>query len=426
MRRAIAVALGVLVPLLGWAGVGQAQSSVQVQGTVEAVDCQAQTVVLGSGGTSNTVAVAPYTAVLVNATSVPLCTLQQYVGAPATAWLLASGNEFVATRIDVTGQPVAAPPPAPAAASPLPIVGIVLGTIVVAGLLYLLVHGPDGHYYRYPYYGPYHRYYYRPEYRPYRGPYPSVALVPVVTVPPVLTGIVLGTVIVAGLEYLLVRDRDGRLYRYPYYGAYREHYYRPEYRPYRGPYRDAPVRQGDPRWDGPAPLDLRGQAGPGYRDPGGHAPAAGVAPPASRIPASETRIWPGPARRADPGEPAPAASRDPGTRVDSGHRIQAPAAGPPLAAPGTDRRVGPAYPGPGHPAPVTQRGPMRDPPAYERAPGARPDAGYRGGPPYRGPASGRGASQGDPRERPRGRSERCVRVAPSQPCPDGGRGAPAR
>jgi hypothetical protein len=214
MRKAIALLVGTLLPLLGFSEIGQAQSSVQVEGTIEAVDCQAQTLVLSTPGTSNTVAVAPYTAVLVNSTSVPFCSLQQYLGAEATAWLLANGNEFVATRIDVVAG-VAAVPPAPAVVvAPLPIVGIVLGTIVVAGLAFLLVRDYDGHYYRYPYYGPYHRYYYRPEYRPYRGSYPY-----------------------------------------------------------------APVREGDRRWDAPPYRNGRSSGGPGYYGPVTRRPVQQGTPP---------------------------------------------------------------------------------------------------------------------------------------------------
>ena len=174
MRKAIALVLGALLPVLGFSGIGQAQSSIQVEGTIQAIDCRAQTVVLASPGASNTVAAAPYTAVLVDSTSVSFCSLQQYLGAPASAWLVASGSEFVATRIDVVGHAAAAAPPyAPppqVVVEAQPIAGIVLGTIFVAGLLFLLVRDHDGHFYRYPYYGAYYRHYYRPEYRPYRGP----------------------------------------------------------------------------------------------------------------------------------------------------------------------------------------------------------------------------------------------------------------
>jgi len=253
MRQSVALLLGVLVSLLGFAGVGQAQSSMQVQGTIEDVDCQAQTVTVSGPDGSNTIALAPYTTVLVDSVSTPPCDLARYVGAPVSMWLVADGDAFAATRIDVASQPVAAPAPPPATpevASPLPLVGIVLGTIVVAGLLYLLVND-NGAYYRYPYYGSYYGYYYRPFYRPYLGPYPALA--PVISVAVPIAGAVLGVIVGADrLPYLLARDSDGHFSRYPYYGPYQRYYARPGYRPYAGAYGNAPVRQGDPRWDGPA------------------------------------------------------------------------------------------------------------------------------------------------------------------------------
>jgi len=141
----------------------------------------------------------------------------------------------------------------PLSASPVPIWGIVLGTIVIAGLLYLIVHGPDGGYYRYPYYGAYYQYYYRPWYRPYYGFYPAVA--PLIVVASVVVGTVLGIIVLNNLQYIVSRDAYGYYYRYPYYGPYRQVYYRPTYRPYVGTnatvaaFRSAPVRQGDSRWD---------------------------------------------------------------------------------------------------------------------------------------------------------------------------------
>ena len=247
MRRAIAVLVGVLLPFLGVAGVGQAQSAIQIQGTIQSVDCQSGTVVLSGPTGSNTIAASDYTTVLVNSTSVPFCTLQQYVGAPATAWLVAGGNEFEVTRIDVVGPVAVAYPPAPVVTvAPLPIVGVVLGTIAVAALLYLLVHDNDGHFYRYPYYGDYYRYYYRSAYRPYTGYWPQSA--PVIVVPAPISGIVLGTTVVGGFEYLLARDHDGRVYRYPYYGPYHQYYYHAAYRPYAGDYHQAPLVQGDSHW----------------------------------------------------------------------------------------------------------------------------------------------------------------------------------
>ena len=247
MRKWVALALGLLVPLLGLAGVGNAQSGVQVQGTIEAIDCYAQTIVVATPTSTNTIAVAPYTAVFVDSQAVSLCDLQQYVGSQATVWLAPSGNEFVATRIDAVTQAAIAPVAASyqqEAIAPLPIAGIVLGTIALAGLIYLLVRASDNHYYRYPYYGAYYRHYYRPEYRPYVGYYPVGC--PVVFAAAAITGFVLGVTVFGGYDYLLVRDRDGRYERYPYYGPYRSYYYRPEYRAYAGSFRgDAPVHYGD-------------------------------------------------------------------------------------------------------------------------------------------------------------------------------------
>lgn len=126
MQKTIVLLLGTFLPVVGFSGIAQAQSSVQVQGTVQTVDCKAHTVVLNSPGTSNTVAAAPYTAVLVNSTSVPFCSLQQYIGASATAWLVANGNAFIATRIDVNVATASVP------AAPVFGVGVVVAPIVVA------------------------------------------------------------------------------------------------------------------------------------------------------------------------------------------------------------------------------------------------------------------------------------------------------
>jgi hypothetical protein len=52
--------------------------------------------------------------------------------------------------------------------------------------------------------------------------------------------VVLGTVIVGGLLYLLLRSADGAFYRYPYYGPY-VIYPHPAYRPYVGPYLRVPA-----------------------------------------------------------------------------------------------------------------------------------------------------------------------------------------
>jgi len=111
MRRAIALLLGMLLPILGLADAGLAQSAVSIPGTIQAVNCQNHTVVLSGAGGANTLAATNSTSVVVNSTSVPFCTLQQYVGDSATAWVVPSGNEFLMTRIDVVGPATSAAEP---------------------------------------------------------------------------------------------------------------------------------------------------------------------------------------------------------------------------------------------------------------------------------------------------------------------------
>jgi hypothetical protein len=203
--KGIAIFLGVLTALLSLSDVGQAQppASVQVQGTIRAVDCNAQTVALDTGGGSGVYRTAGGASITLNSVGAPLCALQQYPGAPATVWLTASGNELLITRLDVAGQGYATPPPPAYAPAP------------------------------YPYSTP------APTYYP-PAPYSYPAPAPYYYAPP-LAGLVLGTIIFGGLVYLLVRHSSGYLYRYPYYGSYYRYYYRPYYRPYTGPYRFAPA-----------------------------------------------------------------------------------------------------------------------------------------------------------------------------------------
>jgi len=142
MRKAIALVLGMLLPTLGMADAGLAQSAVSVQGVIQAVDCQSQTVVLSGGSGSNTLAASAATAVLVNSTSVPFCSLGQYVGAPATAWLLPSGSEFQVTRIDVVGPAAQVQvPPTPAPAASAPSTGaLILGALAIGAIGYIIGH----------------------------------------------------------------------------------------------------------------------------------------------------------------------------------------------------------------------------------------------------------------------------------------------
>jgi hypothetical protein len=225
MKRSVGVILGVLTVLLSLSDVGQAQppASVQVQGTIRAVDCYAQTVTLDSDGGTHVYRAAGAASFSINSASAPLCALQQAVGAPATVWLTALGNELLITRVDVAAQTYA-PPSATAPYAPA------------------ATYAPYPAPYPAPTYTP------APYPAPYPYPYPVPTPAPAYYAPP-LVGVVLGTIVVAGLVYLLVRHPSGALYRYPYYGSYYRYYYRPVYRPYYGPYRYAPAYVYGPyRW----------------------------------------------------------------------------------------------------------------------------------------------------------------------------------
>jgi hypothetical protein len=181
--RRLAALMCFLVACLGIAAPGNAQpyQSVQLRGTIQAVDCDAQQLTfLGPNGPTvlrSTLA----TVLRVDGVATPLCDLAPLVGADATVSILAVGGQLVIAQLDATGAaaasappptaPYAPPPAAPATVGPAPpIAGIVLGTVLFGGLVYLLVRSANGGLYRYPYYGPYYRAYYRPTYRPYAGP----------------------------------------------------------------------------------------------------------------------------------------------------------------------------------------------------------------------------------------------------------------
>lgn len=215
MKRGVAVLVGVLLALLSLSDIGRAQppASVQIQGTIRAVDCNAQTVTLDTGGGTGVYRTAGAATFYINSTGTSLCALQQVAGAPATVRLTALGNELVITRVDVAAQTYTPPP----ATAPAP-------TYTPA-----------------PYPAPYPAPTYTPAPYPVPYPYPVPTYAPAYYPPPPLVGVVLGTVAIAGLVYLLVRHPSGALYRYPYYGPYYQHYYRPVYGPYYGPYRYAPA-----------------------------------------------------------------------------------------------------------------------------------------------------------------------------------------
>ena len=78
----------------------------------------------------------------------------------------------------------------------------------------------------------------------------TAAVMPPVQAQPgyAVAGTILGLVVIAGLVYLITRDRDGVYHRYPYghYYAYGPHYrydgrYAPYYRPWQGRFYRGPM-----------------------------------------------------------------------------------------------------------------------------------------------------------------------------------------
>jgi hypothetical protein len=103
MKRIAAMSLGVFVVAFGVSGVAWAQNRIRVQGTIQSVDCQANTLVLRApDGTTNVVPVTAYTAIFVDGAPINFCGLQKYIGRYATALVTAAGNQLVAGRVDVS------------------------------------------------------------------------------------------------------------------------------------------------------------------------------------------------------------------------------------------------------------------------------------------------------------------------------------
>jgi hypothetical protein len=116
MRTNVATGLGILLVILGVAGVAQAQNWIQVQGRLQAVDCQTNAVVLNAPDGTHVFPIASNAPVFINSAPASFCTLRQYVGGSATVSVAATGNQLVAGRVDVftTAAPV---PPAPTPAN---------------------------------------------------------------------------------------------------------------------------------------------------------------------------------------------------------------------------------------------------------------------------------------------------------------------
>jgi len=150
MTKLTVTMVGIVIAGLMVPGFVHAQGVIAVhaiQGTIQAADCQANTLTLKAiDGSARAVSTVSSTAVFVNSAGASLCMLPQYVGSGARVWVTTNGDQLLAGRVDVF---VAAAPVIPES---------------------VLIYG-DGPYYG-PYdYGPYYGPYYGPNYGPYYGPY---------------------------------------------------------------------------------------------------------------------------------------------------------------------------------------------------------------------------------------------------------------
>lgn len=148
MRKLLALTLGVLVATLTTSGIGQAQDVATIHGTIQAVDCKTNALVVKTPeGTQYGTRIFPAssnTAVFVNSAPVSFCTLQRYIGSNVTVSVVPNGDQLAVTRVDVTAAATTAPPAsAPNQAGAPLITGmpkwaeIALGLALVGVLVYI-------------------------------------------------------------------------------------------------------------------------------------------------------------------------------------------------------------------------------------------------------------------------------------------------
>jgi hypothetical protein len=141
MRHVTAVTattLTMLLACLGFAGTGDAQvpQAVQIQGTLQAADCQTGRVTLATNSGNNTFQATNQTAAYVNGGAADFCSLQSYAGDAATAVLIPTGNGFDLSQINVS-----TPPAPPASGSTLSPAAIGVGALVLGGIIgYIIGH----------------------------------------------------------------------------------------------------------------------------------------------------------------------------------------------------------------------------------------------------------------------------------------------
>lgn len=158
MRHVTAIAVSVLLACLAVAGTGSAQTlqPVQIQGTIQSVDCQSGQVTLATAGGSDTFQADNQTAAYVNGTPADFCSLRSYTGAQATASVIPTGNQFDLSQINVTSQAASPSTAGSILSSP---VAIGIGALLLGGLIGYMV----GHHNSNP----------QPVYSPYGYPDPQ-------------------------------------------------------------------------------------------------------------------------------------------------------------------------------------------------------------------------------------------------------------
>lgn len=186
MRHVTAITVTVLLACLALAGTGNAQTvqPVQVQGTIQSIDCQNGQVTLATANGNDTFQATNQTATYVNGASASFCSLQSYTGATATAILIPTGSAFDLSQLNVTAQ-AAAPSTSTSGSLLSSPVAIGVGALLLGGIIgYVVGHqntqaqpaySPYGYTQAQPAYSPYGYNYYpagsAPTWLPSQYPY---------------------------------------------------------------------------------------------------------------------------------------------------------------------------------------------------------------------------------------------------------------
>jgi hypothetical protein len=161
MKTIVITVLLIFVALLSMLGTGQAQTWIPIQGTIQAVDCRTNALVLNARDGLHVFPMAPNATVSIDSTPASFCALRQYIGRSATVSVTVTGSQMVAGGVDVYGAVTPAPVPGYGYYGPAYAAPYCAGPYV------------PGPYYPAPCYGPYSGYY---PYYPYYGPTFSIAI----------------------------------------------------------------------------------------------------------------------------------------------------------------------------------------------------------------------------------------------------------